>query len=101
MTTPAGTPPLDRKTLIDLGFIDARAKVLDIAAFLDRLDRAPGADAPTDFRVEAIRAALLIALDAGPTRAERILKSWSDPTTEPVTRADGKAARGAHAQHKA
>ncbi len=101
MTTPAGTPPLDRKTLIDLGFIDARAKVLDIAAFLDRLDRAPGTDAPTDFRVEAIRAALLIALDAGPTRAERILKSWSDPTTEPVTRADGKAARGAHPQHKA
>ncbi len=101
MTTPAGTPPLDRKTLIDLGFIDARAKVLDIAAFLDRLDRAPGADAPTDFRVEAIRAALLIALDAGLTRAERILKSWSDPTTEPVTRADGKAARGAHPQHKA
>jgi len=101
MTTPADTPPLDRKTLIDLGFIDARAKVLDIAAFLDRLDRAPGADAPTDFRVEAIRAALLIALDAGPTRAERILKSWSDPTTEPVTRSDGKAARGAHPQHKA
>lgn len=101
MTTPAGTPPLDRKTLIDLGFIDARAKVLDIAAFLDRHDRAPGADAPTDFRVEAIRAALLIALDAGPTRAERILKSWSDPTTEPVTRSDGKAARGAHPQHKA
>ena len=101
MTTPAGTPPLDRKTLIDLGFIDARAKVLDIAAFLDRLDRAPGADAPTDFRVEAIRAALLIALDAGPTRAERILKSWSDPTTEPVTRSDGKAARGAHPQHTA
>ena len=101
MSTPAGTPPLDRKTLIDLGFIDARAKVLDIAAFLDRLDRAPGADAPTDFRVEAIRAALLIALDAGPTRAERILKSWSDPTTEPVTRSDGKAGRGAHPQHKA
>lgn len=101
MTTPAGTPPLNRNTLIDLGFIDARAKVLDIAAFLDRLDRAPGADAPTDFRVEAIRAALLIALDAGPTRAERILKSWSDPTTEPVTRSDGKAARGAHPQHKA
>ena len=101
MTTPAGTPPLDRKTLIDLGFIDARAKVLDIAAFLDRLDRAPGTDAPTDFRVEAIRAALSITLDAGPTRAERILKSWSDPTTEPVTRSDGKAARGAHPQHKA
>ena len=101
MNTPAGKPPLDRKTLIDLGFIDARAKVLDIAAFLDRLDRVPGDDAPTDFRVEAIRAALSIALDASPTRVERILKCWSDPTTEPVAHADGKAARGAHPQHKA
>ncbi|MCE9619512.1 MAG: hypothetical protein K8R92_06355 [Planctomycetes bacterium] len=95
MSTPAGTPPLDRKALIDLGFIEARAKVLDIAAFLDRLDRA-GGDATPDFRVEAIRAALRIALETSPARAERILKSWSDPTTEPAARADGKAARGVH-----
>ena len=99
MTTPEGKPPLDRKTLIDLGFIDARAKVLDIAAFLDRLDRASGADAPADFRVDAIRSALEIALDNSPARAERILKCWSDLTTQPVTHADGKAARGAHPPH--
>ncbi len=99
MTTPAGKPPLDRKTLIDLGFIDARAKVLDIAAFLDRLDRASGANAPTDFRVDAIRSALEIARDNSPARAERILKCWSDLTTQPVARADGKAARGAHPPH--
>ncbi len=99
MTTPAGKPPLDRKTLIDLGFIDARAKVLDIAAFLDRLDRASGANTPTDFRVDAIRSALEIARDNSPARAERILKCWSDLTTQPVARADGKAARGAHPPH--
>ena len=96
MTTPTGKPPLDRKTLIDLGFIEARAKVLDVAAFLDRLDRAPAADVMTDFRVDAIRAALVIALDASPARAERILNSWSDPSTQPIAHADGKAARGAH-----
>ncbi len=99
MTTPEGKPPLDRKTLIDLGFIDARAKVLDIAAFLDRLDRASGANTPTDFRVDAIRSALEIARDNSPARAERILKCWSDLTTQPVARADGKAARGAHPPH--
>ena len=99
MTTPEGKPPLDRKTLIDLGFIEARAKVLDIAAFLDRLDRASGADAPADFRVDAIRSALEIARDASPARAERSLKCWSDPTTQPVAHADGKAARGAHPPH--
>ncbi|MSR34049.1 MAG: hypothetical protein EXS12_04530 [Phycisphaerales bacterium] len=87
---------MDRQALIDLGFIDARAKVLDIAAFLDRLDRAPPSAAPTDFRVDAIRAALAIAIDTSPARAERILKCWSDPTTQPVAHADGKAARGAH-----
>ena len=99
MTTPEGKPPLDRKMLIDLGFIDARAKVLDIAAFLDRLDRASGVEAPADFRVDAIRSALEIACDTSPTRAERILKYWSDPTTQPVDHADGKAARGAHPPH--
>jgi hypothetical protein len=95
MSTPAGTPPLDRKALIELGFIEARAKALDIAAFLDRLDRA-GPDAPPDFRVEAIRAALRIALESAPARAERILNAWSDPTSEPAAKADGKAARGAY-----
>ncbi len=96
MTTPADKPPLDRKMLIDLGFIDARAKVLDIAAFLDRLDRAASVNTSTDFRIDAIRAALAIALENSPARAERILQLWSDPTTEPVERSDGKAARGAH-----
>jgi hypothetical protein len=27
------------------------------------------------------------------------LKCWSDPTTQPVAHADGKAARGAHPPH--
>ena len=94
-----GRPPLDREQLIQLGFLEARAKVLDLAAFLDRVQRAapaPGgtADALQDDRVQAIMSAMHLALDGQPERARRALELWSDATTEPAARADGKAARG-------
>ena len=31
-----------KKELLDLQFIDARHKLIDVAAFLDRIDRHPG-----------------------------------------------------------
>ena len=44
-----GQPPLDREQLIQLGFIEARGRALDVAAFLDRVQRAtPAAGAPAD-----------------------------------------------------
>ena len=33
---------MNRQQLLDLYFMDARSKLIDIAAFLDRLDRADG-----------------------------------------------------------
>ena len=96
---PDGRPPLDREQLIQLGFIEARGRVLDVAAFLDRVQRAtpaagmPG-DALADDRVRAICDAMKLALDGQPERARRVLELWSDPTTEPAAHADGKAARG-------
>lgn len=96
---PDARPPLDREQLIQLGFIEARGRVLDVAAFLDRVQRAapaPGAptDAMADERVRAIVEALRLAVDGQPERARRILELWSDATTEPAAHADGKAARG-------
>ena len=96
---PDARPPLDREQLIQLGFIEARGRVLDVAAFLDRVQRAapgPGmpADVGADERVRAILDAMRLALDGQPERARRILESWSDTTTEPAPHADGKAARG-------
>jgi hypothetical protein len=96
---PDARPPLDREQLIQLGFIEARGRVLDIAAFLDRVQRAaPAAGTPTDAmsddRVRAICEAMRLALDGQPERARRILDLWSDATTEPAAHADGKAARG-------
>ena len=50
--------PLNATQLIDEYFIEQRNNVLDLAAFLDRLDRAREHDAPGDFRLMTLRSAL-------------------------------------------
>jgi hypothetical protein len=83
---------MNRQQLLDLYYLEARAKLIDIAAFLDRLDRANGEG---DFRLAAFQPALL-QLQAGSTsRAERVLCALSDPTVEPIPAAMTKAACGA------
>ena len=83
---------MNRQKLLDLYFMDARAKLIDIAAFLDRIDRAEG---DADFRYTAFRKALE-ELDRGePIRAKSVLLSLSDPTIEPIEKAPGKGACGA------
>ena len=85
-------PWRQREVLADLYYMDARARVLDLAAFLDRLDRAEGAE---DHRIRSLRAALGLLADGQPERARRILESWSDPTAEPIRAAGSKGATGA------
>ena len=83
---------MNRQQLLDLYYLEARSKLIDIAAFLDRLDRSAG---EADFRLAAFTKALS-QLEAGPTpRAERVLAALSDPTTEPIPAATTKAACGA------
>jgi hypothetical protein len=86
--------PLTKQAVADLYFLEHRAKVLDLAAFLDRFDRAsePGGG---DFRVQALTAALGLVLDGQPDRARRVLELWSDRSTEPIERAPMKGALGA------
>ncbi len=86
--------PLTKQAVADLYFLEHRAKVLDLAAFLDRFDRAsePGG---SDFRVEALKAALGLVLDGQPDRAKRVLELWSDRSMEPIDRAPMKGAHGA------
>lgn len=78
-------------SLVDHGFMDARSKLLDVAAFLDRVER-HGQEG--DYRVSALVEALP-HLMAGPGRVSRILTALSDPTTSPVDSAAGQAAHGA------
>ena len=45
--------PLSPKEVVDEYFIENRTRLLEIAAFLDRLDRADPAYAARDFRMQA------------------------------------------------
>ena len=89
--------PADRAAVLDLYFAEHRAKLLDLAAFLDRVDRAAGAGQREDFRLAAMRRGLEILGDGRPQRARRILEMLSDPTAEPVASAGTKGAAGAWA----
>jgi hypothetical protein len=82
---------MTRQQVLDLYFMDARAKLLDLAAFMDRLDRADG---PEDFRMKAFRKTIAV-LNAKKNRAEKVLLSFSDPTKQPIPIATTKAASGA------
>ncbi len=79
-------------SLPDLQFIAARASLLDLASFLDRVQR-HGQDG--DYRLEALREALPILLSTGPHRARRILESLSDQSQEPIPAATIQGALGA------
>lgn len=83
---------MTRQQLLDLYFMDARAKLIDIAAFLDRVDRGEG---EPDFRLTAFRKALAELQGSHSTRAKSVLMSLSDPTPEPIAKAPGKGACGA------
>jgi hypothetical protein len=83
---------MTRDKVLDIYFMEARAKLIDLAAFLDRVDRADGAD---DFRIKALRKALKELNHGKPERAKRVLLSLSDPTDKPVAAAATKAASGA------
>ena len=83
---------MNRQQLLDLYFPDARAKLIDLAAFLDRLERAQG---EPDFRAAALVRALEHLQRKNGRRAEQVLLSLSDPSTEPIAAATTKAACGA------
>lgn len=89
---PDWTPPTS-VNLVDLGFMDSRSKLIDLAAFLDRVQRA-GQDG--DFRVQALKNALTLLSQDKPQRAKDVLLSFSDPSTEPIAKATIQGAIGAH-----
>jgi hypothetical protein len=90
--------PKTGKELVDEYFIENRTRLLEIAGFLDRLDRVDETLADQDFRARAFREALavLCTASADETRVTRIQMLLSDPTTEPLPALDQKSARGAY-----
>ncbi len=77
-------------------FLEHRAKLLDVAAFLDRLDRAKPMTDSIDFREAALKKAVSILIDGDGHRARRVLELLSDCTVEIPQSAHGmKGASGA------
>ena len=78
--------PLSKSAVVDRYFLEHRAKVLDLAAFLDRVDRAKPTNGGSadDFRLVSLRGAITLLLDL-----------MSDPSTEPIAAAPMKGATGA------
>lgn len=83
--------------IADAYFLEHRAKLIDLAAFLDRIDRAKDAGDLTDFRITALRECLAILDDGRSDRARRVLDHLSDHSTEPLPSAPMKGALGAPA----
>ena len=83
---------MKRQEVLDLYFMEARAKLIDIAAFLDRVERGEG---EPDFRLAGFNEALKQLHANNAQRARNVLLSLSDPTTEPIPAATTKAASGA------
>ena len=89
--------PLSAREVVDTYFMEHRARLIDIAAFLDRVDRvAAGGPEADDFRLVALRQALEIVGGTKPERVRRVLELLSDPTTEPIPKAGTKGASGAY-----
>ena len=92
----ASTSPLSAAQLIDEYFIENRNRLLEIAAFLDRLDRTDPSRAGNDFRIRAFREALAVLAATSPNYVAQIQMLLSDPRSEPIPELDRKSALGAY-----
>jgi len=81
-----------KQEILDLQFIDARHMLINLAAFLDRIDRHLG---DNDYRLEALKAALPILLSDRSDRAKAVLESFSDLSTDLPQTAPFQGASGA------
>jgi hypothetical protein len=68
----------DAIEVLDHDFLEARCKILEIAATLDRIDRAPARHGEhPDARLGQLRQALDALVEPGPGRAETIQRIFS------------------------
>jgi len=83
---------MNQQSLVDLYFLEARHQLVEVAAFLDRVERA---GETADFRAQAFAEAVKILSSPGKNKAREVLLAFSDPTVEPIAVATTKAACGA------
>jgi hypothetical protein len=88
MTKP--TCPQAALEVLEAGFLEGRASLLEVAAFFDRIERAHDPQAAkADFRYKALRRAVEILAAPTEGRARAVLLSLSDPSREPIASAKG------------
>lgn len=88
--------PMNAREILELFFIENRARLLDIASFLDRIDRHDGAEeARNDYRYTAFKRAVEMLTSDTTGRTAAIQTLFSDQTTEPLESAVGLKATGA------
>ena len=87
---------LTPKELLDEYFVENRNRLLEVAAFLDRLDRSDPTRTAQDFRARALDAALQSLAGPSPNHVQQIQTLLSDPTAEPISMLDRKSAIGAY-----
>jgi hypothetical protein len=95
MNATTSRSPLSPRELVDEYFIENRTKLLEIAAFLDRLDRADPSYAAQDSRMKAFAEALA-GLSRPSNRVDYIQELLSDPRDVPLDALDRKSALGAY-----
>lgn len=74
------TTPREVAEVLDRDFLEIRSRILDVAAALDRLDRAaihPGGATHPDRRLTQIRQAIEALLEPGPGRSETVQRLFS------------------------
>lgn len=75
---------MNRNAVLEMDYLNCRCMLLELAAALDRYDRAPSASAgerPVDARKTLLRQAIRILADHSvePDRVKRMLQLMSDP----------------------
>ncbi len=97
MTTRQNHNAPTSREVVDRYFLEHRAKLIDLAAFLDRIDRAADTSGTeSDYQIAALFKAIDVLKDGRANRAGRILAVFSDTSTELPQSADGvKSATGA------
>ena len=64
---------MTKQQVLDLYFLDARHRLVELAAFLDRVERADGKE---DFRLNAFRAALVKLNGKGKNKVKAVLLAF-------------------------
>lgn len=73
------TKTMGMAQVLDREFLDIRCRIIDIAASMDRVDRAEGhAEANADPRVALLKSAIALLIDESSNRAERVQLAFSD-----------------------